>query len=99
MFNKSMVRPKLENGEPIWYPNLKTHEREIEAIQRRATKMIANLGQTNCRPLIFIVTAHSKEYTNSDYTLNACYENHGSSTVMVIKIRIFDHGVTSASFW
>ena len=41
---KSMVRPILEYGAPIWYPNLKKHEREIETIQRRATKMIANLG-------------------------------------------------------
>ena len=41
---KSIVRPILEYGAPIWYPDLKKHEREIETIQRRATKMIANLG-------------------------------------------------------
>ena len=39
-----MVRPIYEYGIPIWYPDLKKHEREIEAIQRRATKMIVNLG-------------------------------------------------------
>ena len=39
-----MVRPILEYGAPIWYPDLKKHEREIQTIQGRATKMIANLG-------------------------------------------------------
>ena len=41
---KSMVRPLLEYGTPVWYPNLKKHEREIETIQRRATKMINGIG-------------------------------------------------------
>ena len=39
-----MVRPILEYEAPIWYPDLKKHEREIQTIQGRATKMIANLG-------------------------------------------------------
>ena len=35
---KSKVRLILEYGAPIWYPDLKKAEKEIETIQRRATK-------------------------------------------------------------
>ena len=41
---KSMVRSIIEYETPIWYPDLKKHEKKIGTIQRRATKMIANLG-------------------------------------------------------
>ena len=35
-----MIRPILEYGAPIWYPDFQKHEREIETFQRRATKII-----------------------------------------------------------
>ena len=35
---KSKVRLILEYGAPIWYPDLKKPEKEIETIQRKATK-------------------------------------------------------------
>ena len=40
---KSIVRPILEYGSSIWYPYLKKHEKKIETIQRRATRMIRGL--------------------------------------------------------
>ena len=37
---KPLVRSRLEYGVEIWSPSLKRDIREVEAIQRRATKMI-----------------------------------------------------------
>ena len=44
---KSNVRPILEYGIPIWFPYLRKHEKEIEQIQRRATKMIKGFKTLN----------------------------------------------------
>ena len=38
---KSMVRCHLENGVPVWFPYLEKDIHEIEAVQKRATKMLA----------------------------------------------------------
>ena len=40
---KSIVRPILEYGNVIWHPTLKTLEKDIEDVQRRATKMIGKI--------------------------------------------------------
>ena len=40
---KSIVRPILEYGNVIWHPSLKSVEKEIEDVQRRATKMIGKM--------------------------------------------------------
>ncbi len=40
---KPLVRSRLEYGVEIWSPSLKRNIREVEAIQRRATKMIPSL--------------------------------------------------------
>ena len=37
---KSNVRPLLEFGMPVWSPFLRKHDKQIEQIQRRATKLI-----------------------------------------------------------
>ena len=39
------VRPLLEYGTPIWQPFLRKHEKAIEQIQRRATKLIHGIGE------------------------------------------------------
>ena len=41
---KSLVRPHLEYGNVIWSPKLKRVIRSLEAVQRRATKMIPALA-------------------------------------------------------
>jgi len=38
-----MVRPSLEYGQSVWQPKLKYLSTEIEAVQRRATKLISEL--------------------------------------------------------
>ena len=43
MLYKSMVRPMLEYGQPVWQPSQKMLRQELEDVQRRATKMIAKL--------------------------------------------------------
>ncbi len=41
---KSLVRPHLEYGNVIWNPKLKRVKRSIEAVQRRATRMVPELA-------------------------------------------------------
>ena len=38
-----MVRPILEYGQAVWYPYLFKHSRALEAVQRRATKLVRKL--------------------------------------------------------
>lgn len=40
---KSLVRPLLENATCVWTPYLKKHIREVENVQKRATKFIASI--------------------------------------------------------
>ena len=40
---KSIVRPLLEYGNVIWHPSLKSLEKDIEDVQRRATRMISSI--------------------------------------------------------
>ena len=40
---KTMVRPILEYGHSVWHPSQKTLQKEIEDVQRRATKLISRL--------------------------------------------------------
>ena len=40
---KSMIRPMLEYGHSVWSPDQKTLQREVENVQKRATKLIGRL--------------------------------------------------------
>ncbi|MCP3851727.1 MAG: hypothetical protein GY694_16045, partial [Gammaproteobacteria bacterium] len=40
---KSLVRPILEYGQPVWAPFLKRQTKLIENVQRRATKLISDI--------------------------------------------------------
>ena len=40
---KALVRPHLGYGQSVWSPYLLTYKREIEKVQRRATKLLPNL--------------------------------------------------------
>ena len=42
---KSMVRPILEYGHSVWQPHLRGLRRDLEDVQRRATRIVANLRQ------------------------------------------------------
>ena len=41
---KSIVRPLLEYGTPVWSPLLMKDIRKIESIQHRATKLVPNIS-------------------------------------------------------
>ena len=40
---KSLIRPMLEYGHSVWSPDQKTLQREVEDVQKRATKLISRL--------------------------------------------------------
>jgi hypothetical protein len=40
---KSLVRPHLEYGAPVWYPTLKADINALERVQKNATKLISSL--------------------------------------------------------
>ena len=44
---KSNVMPKLEYGISVWSPHLRQHDKEIEPIQRRATRLIKGFEHYN----------------------------------------------------
>ena len=44
---KSNVRPILEYGISVWSPHLRKHDKEIEQIQRRATRLIKGFEHYN----------------------------------------------------
>ena len=44
---KSNVRPILEYGISVWYPHLRKHDKEIEQIQWRATRLIKGFEHYN----------------------------------------------------
>ena len=41
---KSMVRPHLEYGAPVWTPHEKGLKKQVEGVQRRATKRLPGMG-------------------------------------------------------
>ena len=40
---KSLVRPIIEYGNPVWGPYYITDQRSIEGVQKRATKLISSI--------------------------------------------------------
>ena len=40
---KALVRPHLEYAQEVWQPHLKRQSKSLEAVQRRATKLIHSI--------------------------------------------------------
>ena len=41
---KTLIRPIIEYGNSVWFPNLKRQSVEIEKVQRRATKLVHKIN-------------------------------------------------------
>ena len=69
---KSMVRPILEYGHAVWQPHLKGLQRELESVQRRATRMLAELRplpyNKRLRALKGIGTSQTSKYVFGVFT-------------------------------
>jgi ribosomal protein S20 len=58
----SLVRPHLEYGNVIWHPTLRKDKDMIEAVQRRATKMIPGLAKLSYEERLRRMDLPSLEY-------------------------------------
>ena len=58
----SLVRPQLEYGNVIWHPTLRKDKDMIEAVQRRATKMIPGLAKLSYEERLRRMDLPSLEY-------------------------------------
>ena len=45
---RTMVRPHLEYGNSVWGPFNREDQKRIERVQRRATKLVATIGDRPC---------------------------------------------------
>ena len=59
---KSLIRPLLEYGQPIWYPYLLRQSRALEKIQRRATKLIPDLKHLPYKERLMRLNMQSLKY-------------------------------------
>ena len=59
---KSLVRPILEYGNAIWYPSLKKNINAIEKVQRRLTKRVKGMQDTEYENRLKSLKLPSLEY-------------------------------------
>ena len=59
---KSVIRPHLEYANVIWHPMYQHQKHNIEAVQRRATRMIPNLKDKNYSERLRILKLPSIKY-------------------------------------
>ena len=71
---KTVVRPHLEYGASVWSPYLKKDIREIEAVQRRATKQINNLKDMSYRERLESLRLPNLLYRRGRGDMIECYK-------------------------
>ena len=79
---KTLVRPIVEYGHSVWHPAQKTLQKDIEDVQRRATKLIGRLKdkpypeRRNCPASSIADMAHSCEkYTTDSHPISSLIFN------------------------
>jgi hypothetical protein len=71
---KSIVRPLLEYGTPVWSPFLMKDIRKIESIQRRATKLVPNISNLRYESRLLELGLPTLEYRRDRYDMLQVYK-------------------------
>ena len=71
---KSIVRPLLEYGTPVWSPFLMKDIRKIESIQRHATKLVPNISNSSYESRLLEFGLPTLEYRRDRYDMLQVYK-------------------------
>ena len=71
---KSIVRPLLEYGTPVWSLFLMKDIRKIESIQRRATKLVPNISNSSYESRLLEFGLPTLEYRRDRYDMLQVYK-------------------------
>ncbi len=85
---KSLVRPHLEYGNTVWYPKLKRVIRSLEAVQRRATRMIPEIARLTYQERLQQLKLPS-----------LVYRRHRGDMLQVYKILHHEYDLNSEQFF
>ena len=85
---KAIIRPLLEYGSVIWNPMLLQDKREIEMVQRRATKLVRSISHLSYSERLKFLKLDS-----------LCYRRRRSDLIQVYRIIKSVDNINSASFF
>ena len=71
---KSIIRPHLEYGNVVWHPRLKGDEKQLENVQRRATKLIPELANMDYEERLRQLKLPSLYYRRARGDMIECYK-------------------------
>ena len=69
-----MVRPHLEYGNAVWGPFYKKDKKDVEAVQRRATKLVPELKDKPYTEILRALDILSLEFGRSRGDMIQCYK-------------------------
>lgn len=82
---QSMVRPHLEYGNKIWGPFYAQDKKDVESVQRRATKLIPELKEVHYLDRLQALNIPTLEYRRSRGDMIQCYKIFNGIVRMNVK--------------
>ena len=80
---KSLVRPHLEYGQCIWSPYLIHCKKEIEKVQRRATKIVPGMNNLSYEERLIKLKLSSLNYRRMRGDLIQKYSNYLNQRIFI----------------